>query len=484
MKTEVVLRAFAQRRPDHEAVVCGDEHVSYRELEQRTNQIANALAARGLQAGDRVGLLLANGIPWVELALGTIKCGALVVPISTRLTEPEITYIVGHATPRFVFADADAATFLASARTAAATPPPVPPPLPDDCLIGYTSGTEDRPKGAITTHANMLLTAYVNNLEYGLRSDDRFLVTTPFAHRTAQARLWNALTLGATCVVMPHFDAVATLATIARERITVTGLVPTVARMLLEALATDAGAYANLRMMISVGEAFPVALKEQLFARLPHIELYSALGMTEGFGAAVLRSEDQVAHAAAAGRPTAGVEVRLLDEEGNEVPTGEVGEIVVRSGAPGAWLGMRGYWNDPLKTAETLRDGWMLTGDMGRFDAEGFLYVVDRKKDMVLTGGLNVSSKEVEGAIGAHPAVHDAAVVGAADATFGEAVVAFVELRPGMTVTALEIVEHCRSRIASYKKPKYVFFETLPRNAQGKIIKRELRVRLAELLPS
>ncbi len=484
MKTEVVLRAFAQRRPDHEAVVCGDERVTYRELEQRTNQVAHAFAARGLEAGDRVALLMANGIPWVELALGALKCGALVVPISTRLTEPEIAFIVSDATPRFVFSDADAATFLAAARSAPVSAPPVPPPLPDDCLIGYTSGTESRPKGVVTTHANMLLTAYVNNAEYRLRADDRFLVTTPFAHRTAQARLWNAITLGATCVLMSRFEAAETLATMARERITVTGLVPTVARMLLDALATDAGAYASLRMMISVGEAFPVALKEQLFTRLPHIELYSALAMTEGFGPAVLLSEDQVAHAAAAGRPTPGVEVRLLDERGAEVATGEVGEIVVRSGAPGHWLGMRGYWNDPEKTAATLHDGWMTTGDMGRFDADGFLYVVDRKKDMVLTGGLNVSSKEVEGAIAGHPAVYDAAVVGTADATFGEAVVAFVELRRGMTATAEEIVEHCRSRVAGYKKPKYVFFEALPRNAQGKVRKGDLRARVAELLPS
>jgi long-chain acyl-CoA synthetase len=145
---------------------------------------------------------------------------------------------------------------------------------------------------------------------------------------------------------------------------------------------------------------------------------------------------------------------------------------------------MRGYFNRPAETAAAFRDGWFLTGDLGRFDAEGFLYVVDRKKDMVLTGGLNVSSKEVEGAIAAHPAVHDAAVVGTADRTFGEAVVAFVEVRIGMTVTVEEIVEHCRSRIASYKKPKYVFFETLPRNAQGKVLKRALRARVAELLPS
>ncbi len=484
MKTEVVLRAFAQRRPDHEAVVCGEERLTYRALEERTNQVAHALAAQGVAAGDRVALVLSNGIPWLELALGTIKCGALVVPISTRLTAAEVDWIAGNCTPRLLFRDPEAAAFLTTTHAASTAPPPVPPPLPDDCLIGYTSGTEDKPKGVITTHANMLLTAYVNNADYGLRADDRFLITTPFAHRTAQARVWNAITLSATLVVMPKFDAAETLAVIARERITVTGLVPTVARMLLDALRDEPGAYASLRKMISVGEPFPVPLKEQLFARLPHIELYSALGMTEAFGAAVLLSADQVAHAGAAGRPVPGVEVRLLDESGNDVPAGDVGEIVVRSGAPGQWLGMRGYWNDPEKTARALRDGWMVTGDLGRFDDEGFLYVVDRKKDMVLTGGLNVSSLEVEGAILAHPAVQAAGVVGTADPTFGEAVVAFVELRPGMSATAEEIIEHCRSRIASYKKPKYVFFEPLPRSAVGKVLKRDLRARVAELLPS
>ncbi|HXF34151.1 MAG TPA: hypothetical protein VN603_06220, partial [Candidatus Acidoferrales bacterium] len=192
-----------------------------------------------------------------------------------------------------------------------------------------------------------------------------------------------------------------------------------------------------------------------------------------------LTSEFQVSHAASTGRPTPGVEVRLIDEDGSDVALGDVGEIVVRSGEPGAWMTMRGYYNDPEATAEALRDGWMHTGDMGRFDAEGFLYIVDRKKDMILSGALNIYSKEVENAILTHPAVRDVAVVGMPDATFGEAVAAFVELRPGESATETAIVEHCRELIASYKKPKRVFFETLPRNAQGKVLKHELRDRVA-----
>ena len=497
MKTEVLLRAFAQRTPDKEALVCERERITYAELDRRTNRIARTLRGRGIAAGDRVVLLIDNGIPWVEMCLATIKCGALVVPVSTRLTDREVAHVLRDCTskmlvygePRHELAEAASAGLgidllldshvYALAQNAGDAPLPVPSPMPDDCMIGYTSGTTGQAKGAISTHANLLMCAFLSNLEYGLLASDRFLVTTHFAHRTAIARLWNALTLGATLVIMPRFDAAQTLTTIVREKITIVGLVPTVARMLLDALEGDAGAYSALRMMISVGEALPVELKRRLFEKLPHIQLNSAFGMTEAFGMAVLTSEFQVSHAASTGRPTPGVEVRLIDEDGSDVALGDVGEIVVRSGEPGAWMTMRGYYNDPEATAEALRDGWMHTGDMGRFDAEGFLYIVDRKKDMILSGALNIYSKEVENAILTHPAVRDVAVVGMPDATFGEAVAAFVELRPGESATETAIVEHCRELIASYKKPKRVFFETLPRNAQGKVLKHELRDRVA-----
>jgi long-chain acyl-CoA synthetase len=500
VKTEVFLRAFAQRRPNHEALVCGSRRLTYAELERRTNRVANALRARGIGHGDRVVLLLGNGIGWAEACLGAIKCGGLVVPVSTRLTHYEVAHILRDSEANaFVYDEGqrDLAQLAAAglhtdllaegelealAAGADEAPLPVPSPEPDECMILYTSGTTGSAKGALTTHANLVTVALMNNLQYGLRESDRFLVTTHFAHRTAIARLWNALTLGATLVIMPRFDAAATLATIVSERITVTGLVPTVARMLLDAFEGNVEAYASLRMMISVGETFPVELKRRLFERFPHIELNAAFGMTEAFGMAVLTSEYQVSHAASAGQPVPGAEVRIVDEDGADVPAGEVGEVIVRSGAPGQWMTMSGYYKNPEATAEALRDGWMHTGDMGRFDADGFVYVVDRKKDMILSGGLNIYSKEVEQAILAHPAVRDVAVVGMPDPTFGEAVAAFVELRPEQRATEGEIVGHCRERIASYKKPKRVFFEALPRNAQGKVLKHELRERIASLV--
>jgi long-chain acyl-CoA synthetase len=498
MKSQVILRSFAQRVPEREALVCDGTRVTYAEFDRRTNALAAVLNERGVRAGDRVLLFVTNGVVWPLLCLAVMKLGALVVPVSTRLTQHEVAFLIRDAEPRVLCvsdalrdlaegaAAADSVTVLTVSELEAAAAEANDAPWPvrhdsDDCMIGYTSGTSGTPKGALTTHNNLVLTALLNNFDYELSERDRVLVTTPFAHRTAIARLYNTLTLGATLVIMPRFDAAETLATIVREHITVTGLVPTVARMLLDAIDGDASPYANLRMMISVGEAFPIEMKQRLFATLPKIKLSSALAMTEVFGAAVLKSEDQLSHAGAAGRPVPGVEVMLADDAGGNVPTGEIGEILVRSGVPGAELMMRGYWKRPKETAEALRDGWLLTGDMGRFDAEGYLYVVDRKKDMILSGGLNIYSKEVEHAILTHPAVADAAVVGTADPQFGEAVVAFVELKTGMPAAQDDIVDHCRTLIASYKKPKYVIFGAFPKNAQGKALKTELRERAKDL---
>jgi acyl-CoA synthetase (AMP-forming)/AMP-acid ligase II len=480
MKSQVFLHSFAQRAPDREALACDGTRITYGEFDRRTNQLAAVLHERGVRAGDRVILRLSNGLAWPLLCLATMKLGALVVPVSTRLMPQEVAFLEGDAEPRMSITDDDVPAIDAAAAGASDVAWPIHYES-DDCMIGYTSGTSGTPKGAITTHNNLILTALYNNLDYGLNERDRILVTTPFAHRTAIARLYNTLTLGAALIVMPRFDAAETLATIVRERVSVAGLVPTVARMLLDAIDGDTTAYAQLRMMISVGEAFPVELKKRLFATLPNIKLSSALAMTETFGAAVLKSEDQITHAASAGRPHPAVEVMLADDAGRPVPAGEVGEILVRSGIPGTELMMRGYWNRPQETAETIRDGWLLTGDMGRFDADGYLYLVDRKKDMILSGALNIYSKEVEDAIRSHAAVADVAVVGTPDPQFGEAVVAFVELKAGTRATENDIIEHCRALIASYKKPKYVFFEAFPKNAQGKALKRELRERVRVL---
>jgi long-chain acyl-CoA synthetase len=225
-----------------------------------------------------------------------------------------------------------------------------------------------------------------------------------------------------------------------------------------------------------------VELKRELLSLLPNIRLHSFYAMTEAGAVTNLDPEEQLTHPASVGRACAGVEVRIVDDKRNDVAQGETGEIAVRCGEPGRYITMRCYL-DPAANAESIVDGWVFTGDMGYFDAEGFLYLVDRKKDMIVSGGFNIYSREVELALMSHPAVLDAAVIGAPDATFGESVVAVIELKPGAKASEDALVAHCKDLIASYKKPKRIYFRALPRNSTGKVQKNLLRDEIAKSFP-
>jgi long-chain acyl-CoA synthetase len=344
-------------------------------------------------------------------------------------------------------------------------------------MIVYTSGTTGKPKGAILTQANSIIpNGYLNAIQYGVSDRDRQLVTTPLAHRTGFARMANMLLHGSTLVVMPRFDPAQAATLVKDERITVIGIVPTVGRMLLPEIESHPEKFSTVNVMLVTGEAFPLEVKQRIHKALPHVRLYSFFAMTEVGGLTLLGPDEQFTHPTSLGRLNPGAELRLLDADGKEVAPGQVGEMWVRTGEPGRYLTMRCYFNKPKETAETIRDGWVATGDMARMEADGHLYIMDRKKDMVLSGGYNIYSKEVELVLQAHPAVQDAAVIGVPDLVFGEAVAAFIELRPGASATEAEIIEHCRERIAGYKKPKFVRFASpLPRNSTGKVQKFELR---------
>jgi long-chain acyl-CoA synthetase len=276
---------------------------------------------------------------------------------------------------------------------------------------------------------------------------------------------------------MDRFVPATAIELIEREGVTAAGMVPTVARMLMPHLEIDPARCASLRHVIVTGEAFPVELKHRLIQLLPNVRLHSFFAMTEVGAVSSLEHEEQFTHPTSVGRPTPGVEVKLVDDAGVEVSVGEAGEMLVRAGIPGRFTTMRGYYNRPEETAATITDGWVHTGDMARFDVDGYLYIVDRKKDMVLSGGFNIYTKEVEQTLLEHPAIADVAVVGVPDPIYGEAIVAFIEARNGQALTEASVIEHSKSRIASYKKPKYIYFvDALPRNALGKILKNELRV--------
>lgn len=501
MKLAAFFRAHALATPEREAVACGPLRLSFRELDESSSRLACGLAARGVALGDRVALLLSNRAEFVIAFIGIVKAGAVAVTLNPRLAAPELGYILGDAAPAVVIYEG--ATREAIVRSGAAValrvcvdapcrpgeqdfaaltahgqgnPPDIPPEF-DDCLISYTSGTTGKPKGAIMTQANFIVTSgFMNAQQWGMSARDRVLVTTPLAHRTAFARLMNVLCLGSSIVIMPRFDAAEAARLVQSAGVTVLGIVPTVGRMLLPEIEADPAKFRGLRIAIVSGEAFPVEVKERLLRTLPHLELYSFFAMTEVGPVTCLGPAEQTLKAASVGRVNPGVEVKLVHESGAEVHKGEAGEILVRSGPPGRFLTMRGYFNNPQASAQALSNGWLHTGDVGRFDADDYLYIVDRKLDMVLSGGYNIYSKEVEAAILELEGVSDVAVVGVPDPVYGEAVAAFVELRPGTVPDAQRIVEHCRARIAGYKKPKHVrFVAGLPRNGLGKVLKYELR---------
>ena len=508
MRLEHVLAGHALRRPAHVAVVCGEQRVGYAELHAAIRRAAAGLDRLGVRSGDRVLIYLPNGVEFVQLAYAAFTLGAIVVPVNTRLSAHEVEHIASDSQPA-VFAyhagsrealcgivaqlrgcrtvvtgEARAGEVAFGDLAAVAGPLPAVPLEAEDCMIIYTSGTTGKPKGAVITHANQLIQhGYINAVEWGIGADDRYLVTTPLAHRTGLGRLTNALCLGGTVVVMGKFDSALAVELIRRERITVIGMVPTVARMLLPHIESDPDKCSSLRRLIVTGEAFPVELKRRVIALLPNAQLCSFFAMTEAGAVTSLGHAEQFTHPASVGRPTPGVEIRLIDDAGNDVGVDEVGELLVRGGAPGRFITLRAYYNRPQETAAAIRDGWIYTGDLARRDADGYLYIVDRKKDMVLSGGYNIYTKEVEQALVSHQAVADAAVIGVPDAIYGEAVAAFVELRPGAAASAETLIEHCRTLIAGYKKPKHVFFvDTLPRNALGKALKNELRRMAAEKL--
>ena len=499
MKFASFLAAHARNTPDKDAVICGAEKLTFRELDESTDRLANALRDKGVKVGDRVAIQLHNTVEFVRAFMAATKAGAISVPVNTRLAPGEIAYILSDCAPSAVFfsdetrevldkaaADAQglvriiagtprAGEFTIAELIAAGAPgtPAVPPEF-DDSMIVYTSGTTGKPKGAILTQANSIIpNGYLNMVQYGVSAADRQLVTTPLAHRTGFARMANMLLHGSTLVVMPRFDPAQAATLVRDEKITVIGIVPTVGRMLLPEIEAHPENFATVNVVLVTGEAFPLEVKQRIHKALPRVRMYSFFAMTEVGGLTLLGPEEQFTHPTSLGRLNPGAELRLVDAQGKEVAPGE---MWVRTGEPGRYLTMRCYFNKPKETAETIRDGWVATGDMAKRAPDGHLYIMDRKKDMVLSGGYNIYSKEVELVLQAHPAVQDAAVIGVPDPVFGEAVAAFIELRPGASATEADIIEHCRDRIAGYKKPKFVRFASpLPRNSTGKVQKFELR---------
>ena len=461
-----MLRATVDRMPDKEAIVEHDgERVSYRELWDRSARVAGGLKAEGVGRGDRVAIRLANGLDWCLAFFGVQLAGGVVVPVNTRFSESEVDYVITDSGSRF--------TFLPGAALPDGDPVAVEGLGPTDvAAIFYTSGTTGFPKGAMTTHENFLTNTETCRRVVSLPTDGsvRNLVSVPLFHVTGcNSQLLPTVEGGDTLVIMPQFEVQAFLRAIRDERINLLTSVPAVYW-----LAINQPSFRELDAQaiswVSYGGA-PIApeLVGHIMKAFPNARVGNGFGLTETSSVATF-----LPHEYARTRPeSVGFAAPVVDLDLFEPdPETGVGELLVRG--PNV---VKGYWNKPEATAEAFVDGWLHTGDMARIDEEGFVQIVDRKKDMICRGGENVYCVEVENALAAHPAVFEVAVIGVPDEVMGEKVGAVIVARPGAVVEASEIVSFAKEHLADFKVPQYVALrrEPLPRNPGGKILKPVLR---------
>ncbi len=499
-----IPRRSARRYPDKTAIIDGDVTLTFAEFDELVDRAAAALSDNGFGPGDRVALLARNCWQYAVLAFATARAAVVLIPLNFMLTAEEIAYILDHCratgfivesalTP--VADDAMRRGGTVSTRiaiTAAGSPPPgwidfdrclattSAPPTPhvdDDQLLRvmYTSGTESRPKGVMHT-SRSLMWQYVSTITAGsMSADDIEIHSLPLYHC---AQLDNFLAtdiyLGATSILLPRPDPETVLRTIERYAVTNYFAPPTVWISLLRSPVFDRVDLSSLRKGYYGASAMPTEILHEIRHRLPNLALWNFYGQTEIAPlACALGPEHQETHAGAAGRPVLNVETAILDDADTPVAAGIVGEIAHRS--PHLMLG---YLDAPEQTAQAFRGGWFHSGDLGFYDDAGFLRVVDRKKDMIKTGGENVASREVEDVLYLHPGVEEVAVFGVPHPLWVEAVVAAVVPRAGEALTGDEMVAHCREHLAGFKTPKHVFFvDELPKNPSGKLLKRDLRQR-------
>jgi fatty-acyl-CoA synthase len=490
-----LVRYHALRSPDRTALIQDDVLVSYAELWRTTCVIAGMLRARGIAPGSRVALLMKNSIAFIQIALAVSHIGAVLVPMNFRLAADEVDGILQDSGAALLFCDEELASwtpavpevvrlgpearrdasFLARGPNAVASGRESMAPVEDDSLLRilYTSGTTDRPKGVMHTYRNFYAKSADQVIALNLSADTRLLVCGPLYHVGAFdlpgiAVLWT----GGTLCLQRDFDPSAALGLIEREALTGAWLAPVMGGALLAAQAAEQRDVHTLQWVIGGGERTPESRIRQFAVAFPKARYIDAYGLTETCGGDTLMERGrELEKIGSVGRALSQVEIEIRDDNGRCVPARQEGEICVR----GAKV-TRGYWQAPEKTAASFFGAWLRTGDIGYLDAEGFLFVTDRKKDMIISGGENVASSEVERAICELPQVQDVAVVGVADERWGERPVSFIVLRPGHSLSEADILSHCRRRLAKFKVPDRVFFTTtLPRSASGKVLKRELR---------
>lgn len=505
MTLDRIVRRNARRFPDKPAVYFGTNCLTWADFDQRIDRLTRVFQDAGLSSGERVAALLDNRPEYLEVYFACARAHLILAPLNYRLTRTELQPLIDQTEPAaYIFSenyansltpfftrddklslqiDGSAATYedlLAEANE----PPMTLDADPDQPLaIFFTSGTTGQPKGALVSHRNLIANGYNQIIADRSRGDDVNLIATPLYHMGAVFMAVTYMMLGCTQVVLPAFKPDQWLAVAARRRVTVSLLIPTMINSVLNDAQASTIPLPSLRLIFYGGGPMPPAVLTRAMDRFG-CGFTQGYGLTETLEATFLTAEDHRVQGdpaaerrlASAGREAVGADVRIVDDDGREVAMGTIGEIVVRSESV-----IQGYWRQASATAEAIKDGWFYTGDLGYFDEGRYLFVVDRKKDMIISGGVNIYSKEIEERLYQHPAVLEAAVIGLPDSHWGEAVTAVVVRRPDRQLSADEIVTHCRETLAGFKQPRRVeFVDALPKNPSGKILKRDLRLRYTD----
>ncbi len=496
-----VLARWARKKPNTEALLFREKRMTFGEFNERVNRLASSFLDMGIKKGEKIAVLSMNCLEVVESYIAAFKVGAVVVPINFRLVGPEIKYQVNHSDTKVFMYDCmfqetldkitddlpqvqhyiswgingsgkstDYETLLTKGL-------PEEPGIfvhdDDPAFILYTSGTTGKPKGAVVTQKNVMMEVINFTLEAELRKSDRAVFAAPLFHVAGILQFLIVLFLGGFSVIMDQFDPEKMLKIIEKEKITAAQLLPVMMIAMLEVPTLSNYNTSTLRVALSGAAVLPVEVLEKILKVFPSlIGAYNIFGMTETTAAVVmLHPEDAFRKKGSVGQRMINSEARIVDYDDKDVSVGEVGEIIYKGPTV-----LKEYYKNPEGTAEAMKGGWFHSGDLVREDEDGFIYVVDRKKDMIISGGENIYPAEIEEILFTHPKILEAAVIGMPDPKWGESVKAVIVIKKGENLTQEEVVDHCKRYLASYKKPKAVeFLDELPRNAVGKVLKIELR---------
>src|SRR3954464_3853857 len=488
-----LLTETAARHGDRTALKLDDAELSYAAFEEGASRVAGLLEDRGLRRGDRVGVMLPN-VPYFPVVYyGILRAGGVVVPMNVLLKGREVEYYLSDPKAKLVFAWGEFAEAAETGAKAAGADCVLVKPgefeeqvgaaeaitevadrdAGDTAVILYTSGTTGKPKGAELTHANLTRNSrlVVDSLAQ-ISHEDVTLGALPLFHSFGQTCGMNAcVSIGATMTMVPRFDPEKALEVIQRDKVTIFQGVPTMYNGMLHCDRRGEFDVSSLRLCMSGGSAMPEELMRSFEEAFGCIIL-EGYGLSETSPVASFNHPDRERKPGSIGTPIQGVEMKLVDDDGNDVPAGEIGEIVIKGHNT-----MKGYWNRPDATEEAIKDGWFHSGDMGKVDDDGYFFIVDRKKELIIRGGYNVYPREVEEVLYEHPAVQEAAVVGVEDEKMGEEVGAAVVLKKGEDVDADELKKYCKENLAGYKYPRKIWVvDELPKGPTGKILKREIEV--------